>query len=106
MTKWIIMLLLAGAAVFESLGDVSFRYSAILSKKEWLIIGIILYAVGTGIWAYTLRFEDLSDAIIIVDIINLILVTLVGIFIFHEQTSMTNAVGIVLGIISIILLQF
>ncbi len=105
MAKWIVMALMIGAAVFESLGDLSFRYSALISKKSWLIAGITLYTVGTAIWAYTLKFEDVSDALVIVNIINLILVILVGVFFFHEQASPLNLAGLVLGVISIILMQ-
>ncbi len=105
MAKWIVMALMIGAAVFESLGDLSFRYSALLSKRSWLVAGIALYAVGTAIWAYTLKYEDVSDAIVIVNIINLILVILVGVLFFHEQTSPLNLTGLVLGVISIVLLQ-
>lgn len=105
MAKWLLMLLLIASAIFESLGDLSFRYSALESRKFWLWAGVGLYMICTLIWAYTLKHEPISKAITIVNIINLILVILVGFFVFHESASLVNKIGIGLGVASVILMQ-
>jgi drug/metabolite transporter (DMT)-like permease len=70
-----------------------------------LIGGIALYTIGTLIWAYSLRFEALSKAIVIFSVLNLILVVLAGLILFGEKLSLLTVIGIVLGAISVVLLQ-
>lgn len=67
--------------------------------------GVGLYMIGTVIWAYSLKFEYLSKAIIIFAVVNIIVVVLAGVFIFSEDLSLLNKIGILFGIISVILIQ-
>ncbi len=93
------------AVFFEIIADVLFKYWSINAKNTFFVLGIILYSIGTVIWAYSLKYEDLSKAIIIFTIINLITITLVGMLIFKEQLSLVNKIGILVGIISVILIE-
>jgi len=67
---------------------------------------LIVYFVATVIWAFSLKYEFLSKAISIITILNLIIVVLVGVLYFKEDLSIINKVGIVIGIISVILIQY
>ncbi|HEY4495263.1 MAG TPA: EamA family transporter, partial [Candidatus Paceibacterota bacterium] len=69
------------------------------------IIGLVIYMVGTTFWAYSLKYGHLSKAISIFAILNLVILVLVGVFIFKEDLSLTNKIGIILGIIGIILIE-
>ena len=59
----------------------------------------------TTFWAYSLKYGHLSKAISIFAILNLVILVLVGVFIFKEDLSLTNKIGIILGIIGIILIE-
>ena len=67
--------------------------------------GLSLYIVGTTFWAYSLKYGHLSKAISIFAILNLIILVLIGVFVFKEDLSLTNKIGIILGIISVILIE-
>ncbi len=102
--KWFFGLI-ASAVLFEVFADVLFKYWSLNSKNAFLWGGVALYAVATVIWAFSLKHEYLSKAITIFTILNLIVVVLVGLFLFKEDLSLINKLGILLGIVSVILIQ-
>jgi multidrug transporter EmrE-like cation transporter len=93
------------AVFFEVIGDVLFKYWSINSKTTFIVIGVLIYSIGTIIWAYSLKFDLLSKQITIFTVLNLIAVVLVGFFLFKEEVSIVNMIGITLGVISVILVQ-
>lgn len=105
MNKIFFLLLMLGAVAFETVADVAFKFSHIQSKQIWLWAGVVLYTLGTIIWAYSLKYEYLSKAISVFTVLNLVAVVIVGALFFQEDLSLINKVGIGLGILSVILLQ-
>jgi multidrug transporter EmrE-like cation transporter len=98
-------ILIIMAAMLEASGDIILKKWAIDQKQFLFMIGIGVYFIATVVWAFSLRYEFLSKAISIITILNLVIVVLVGVLYFKEDLSMINKVGIVLGIISVILIQ-
>ena len=103
--KYIFLLLITLAVALEVAADVLFKKWSLESKSWWLIVGLVIYMIGTTFWAYSLKYGHLSKAISIFAILNLIILVLVGVFIFKEDLSLTNKIGIVLGIIGVILIE-
>jgi multidrug transporter EmrE-like cation transporter len=99
---WVLIII---AASFEAIGDIFFKKWTLENKNWILIVGFIIYFISTAIWAISLKYEYLSKAISILTIINLIVVVLVGMLYFNEDLSLTNKIGIVLGIISVALIE-
>lgn len=97
--------LIAGSVALEVAADVLLKKWSINDKGLLLYSGLALYFLGTVLWAFSLRHEMLSKAISVFTVLNLVLVVLAGVFIFKEDLSLMNKAGIVLGIISIILLE-
>ena len=99
------LIIILVATLFEVAADILFKKWS-LDGREWLLwVGIGLYTIGTIGWAYSLKFEQLSKAIVVFTLLNLVLVTLAGVIIFNENLSPINKIGILLGIASIILLE-
>jgi multidrug transporter EmrE-like cation transporter len=103
-SKWFFGLVIF-AVIFEAVADILFKYWSINTKNIFLVGGVVLYSIGTIIWAFSLKYKYLSKAIIIFTVLNLIVVVLIGIFIFKEGLSLTNKLGILLGVVSVILIQ-
>jgi small multidrug resistance pump len=103
--KTIFFILLGSAILLEVIGDIFFKKYALDSKKTIIIIGLIFYFLGSLLWAISLKYETLSKAGTIFMVMNIILITLVGTLYFKEDLSLMNKLGIVLGALSIILIE-
>ncbi|MDP1834095.1 MAG: SMR family transporter [Candidatus Moranbacteria bacterium] len=99
---WVFVLFGAG---FEIVGDVFFKKWTVENKPLLMWAGFIIYSIGTLFWAFSLKYETLSKAISIFTILNLVIVALIGIIFFKENISVISKIGIVLGIISIVLIE-
>lgn len=103
--KMTFLVLISAAAILEAVGDSILKKWAIDGKQIFFILGLIIYFAATLVWAFSLKYEFLSKAISIVTILNLIIVVLVGVLYFKEDLSWTNKIGILLGIISVVLIE-
>jgi len=103
--KYIAIILPTIVAILEIIADILFKEWAIHAKKIPLFSGIILYVLATFAWAFSLKYQGLVRAVLIFGIITATVAILIGIFIYKEQASPLNILGIILGIISIILLE-
>jgi len=97
---------LVGLAVFiEVAADIFLKRWAMENQFLLLAIGLGIYFVGTIFWALSLKHEYLSKAGAIFTILNLILVVLAGMIFFKEKLSLAQEIGIILGIISIAMIE-
>lgn len=90
---------------FEIAGDVFFKKWTVENKPLLIWIGFAIYSVGALFWAFSLKYEMLSKAISIFTILNLVIVALIGVVFFKENISIVAKIGIILGIISIVLIE-
>lgn len=99
---WAFTLLAAG---LEIAGDIFFKKWTIENKPVLIWVGLAIYSIGALFWALSLKYEMLSKAISVFTILNLVIVVLVGVIFFKENISLVSKIGIVLGIISIVLIE-
>jgi len=105
MLKFVFFGLILLAVVLEVAGDVLFKKWALENRSTLFIAGLAIYFIGTIFWAISLKYEFLSRAITVFTVLNLVLVTLAGVLIFNEELTLANKAGIVLGVLSIILVE-
>ena len=103
--KTIFFALIALAVTLEVAADILLKKWSLEERNTLLIAGLALYFIGTIFWAFSLREELLSKAVTIFTVLNMIVVILAGLIVFKESLSLQNKVGIVLGILSILLLE-
>ncbi len=104
-TKIIFLLLIALAVGLEIAADIFFKFWAEQNKNLLLGVGLLLYFIGTVFWAFSLRQEYLSRAISVFTILNLVVISLVGMFYFQEDLSLINKIGLGVGVLSVILIE-
>lgn len=104
-SKLIFFSMIILATALEVGGDIFFKKWAIGGKGLVLLIGLLAYFIGTIFWAISLKYEFLSKAISIFTILNLIVIILVGVIMFKEDLSLVNKIGMVLGVLSVILIE-
>jgi len=91
--------------VLEVCGDILFKKWAD-GAGVWLIVGgALAYAAGSMFWAASLKYQDLSRAVGIFMMVNVLVVSVIGVVYFKEQLSLANKVGLLLALISIGLLE-
>ena len=105
-SKWIFFGLVIVAVAFELIADLLFKKWAEENKLLLLGIGLALYLVGTLFWAYSLRDEQLSKAIVVFTLMNLIGGVLIGVLYFHEELTLLQKTGIGMGIVSVLLIEW
>ena len=103
--KYAFFYLVGAAVIFEIVADVLFKYWSIDARSIFLWAGVALYGLSTIIWANSLRFEMLSKAITIFTVLNLVIVVLAGVVLFNENLTIVNKIGILLGVLSVVLVQ-
>lgn len=104
--KWAFFILIIVAVAFELLADMLFKKWTQENKLLLLGMGLVLYLIGTVFWAYSLRQENLSTAIVVFTLINLIGGVVVGVVYFHEELSFLQKAGIGLGVLSVVLIEW
>jgi multidrug transporter EmrE-like cation transporter len=103
--KLLAIILIMTAVTLEVIGDIYIKKWSLERQTVLLIIGVLVYIIGSAFWIMCLKYEDLSRAGTIFLVINLIALVLAGSIIFNEELSVTNKIGIVLGIASVFLLE-
>jgi multidrug transporter EmrE-like cation transporter len=73
-------------------GFLDFKKWSLGGKNILLILGFIIYAVGTLFWAFSFKYEFLSKAISVLTLLNLIAIVLVGVSYFNESLSIINKI--------------
>lgn len=85
------------ACVFETIADILF-------KKGSLWVGLGLYFIGTVFWAFFIKENEFTKAIVVFGMLNLIACAAVGTFYFNEPFGVRHGVGICCAIAAIYLM--
>lgn len=104
--KQTFLVLIFIGTLLEIGGDLLFKKWSLENKPIWLWVGLIIYFAGAVPWALSLQYAEISEAIVVFMVLNVIGVVLAGMFFFHETLSDVQKVGIGLGILSIVLLEW
>lgn len=100
----LIAILLAGVGV---LADYFLKISGNGTKYihyPYFFLGMIIYALTAFGWFFVMKHIKLSTLGIFYSATTLIILALIGVFLFKEQLNVYEVVGIILGIASIIIL--
>jgi multidrug transporter EmrE-like cation transporter len=81
-----------------------FKKSQKASLYYWL--ALVFYMIGLNFLIYSYKFEDIAVASVIMEIFNIVSLTIAGKFLFKENISKTEFAGIVVGVFAVIILEF
>jgi len=94
------------AGIFVTIGDVILFQWARGSALYHLILGLGFNVIGIVFYAQTLRLESIGIATAAFLGLNILAVTLVGLFIFGETIRARGVIGMALIAFSIFLIEF
>ncbi len=97
--------ILLAAGIILTIGDL-FAGRWIQTKSRFLYtLVLVLYMIGLNFLIYSYKFEDIAVASIMMEIFNIVTLTLAGKFLFKENITKTEIMGIIVGVIAIIILE-
>ena len=103
MIKWIVPIVLL--VVFEGLADIVAKYFAITNKTYIAVGALLLYVVANIFWLFALKNgAELATGAVIFSISSEVLAIFIGLLIYHEQISLFQGIGLILGVISLVFL--
>lgn len=103
MNKWIIPLSLL--IIFEAIADI-FAKNWSIHKAAWIAItSLAFYVIANSFWLFALKNgAQLGRGAIIFSVASAIIAIILGIILYKEPVSKLQALGLVLGVVSILLL--
>ncbi|TSC76858.1 MAG: Uncharacterized protein G01um101431_41 [Parcubacteria group bacterium Gr01-1014_31] len=98
--------LIAAAVILEVAGDVLFKQWSRTERTTLLVLGLGVYFAGSVFWAFSLRQEGLARAITVFTVANLAAAVLVGAYLFREELTLANRIGLALAFLSVLLMEW
>jgi multidrug transporter EmrE-like cation transporter len=72
----------------------------------WILpLAMALYSLQPVFFRYKLEYEGVGVLNVVWNTLSSILIALMGVYVFNEKISTTNAMGMILSIIGVILLK-
>lgn len=103
--KILFLALVIIVSFLEVAGDILFKEWTIQNKSYLLLAGVLVYALATTFWAFSLKYQDLSKAVVVFGVLTILIGVLVGVFYYKESLTPLNIAGIGFGLASILLLE-
>lgn len=93
-------------SLFTILGDYFLKHAGEGGINWWLFGGgTLVYALGAFGWFYAFKHMQVSTIAGLYGVTTVILLTIMGVFIFHENLSYLEIIGLVFALVSIFLLS-
>nr|MDD3720660.1 EamA family transporter [Candidatus Gracilibacteria bacterium] len=102
--KLLLLLILGGG--FLTLGDIFLKKWALDNTIFMYAFSMILYLVGINFFALTLKESNLAIASTILVTANTVILVIVSYFYFKEKFTLLQAIGIILSVFGVILLEW
>ena len=102
---------LAGAVLLEGTADLLFRRWGIAREMgggTWIVflLSLCIYTAGAVCWGLSLQFRAVSRGIVAFAVLNVLMVAVAGVWLYGEHLSTTNRIGILLGVCSLVLVEW
>lgn len=99
----IILLLIGG--VILTIGDIFMKKWVNTNSYVFYIVGLAIYLIGLNFLAQSFKFKNIAVASVIFVIFNVVTLSIVSWLYFKETLSMMQIIGIIIGIMSIVILE-
>lgn len=102
---WPMLLLFLGGLTLTG-GDIIMKEWVIKEKNYLYILGMIIYLIGLNFLAQTFKYKNIAVASVIFVTFNVLTLSIISWMFYHEKLSFLEITGLLLGIISINILEF
>lgn len=87
-----------------TIGDIVMKKWVSSNNSSLFIIGLAIYLIGMIFLAYSFKYKNIAVASTIFVIFNIVTLSIVSLALFKESLTVSQIIGIIFGIISIIFL--
>ncbi|MFN0109271.1 MAG: transporter [Blastocatellia bacterium] len=100
------LIVVVGIAFFTTAGDYCLKRASKQASlaNSWMAGGCLIYGATALGWAWTMRYLKLATIGAVYSISMVMMIALLGLFVFRETLNRTEVVGILCALISIVLL--
>lgn len=105
MNPILLIVFLSGVGV---LGDVFLKLAGNGHRPmdvKWFVLGTLVYAATAVGWFYVIKHIKLSSLGVIYALSSVLLLVFVGVIFFRERLNLTEVIGVVAAIVSVVLLS-
>ena len=99
-----LVLLFIGGSVL-TIGDIVMKKWVGNQSSTFFAVGLLIYLIGLVFLAQSFKYKNIAAASTIFVIFNIVTLSIVSWFYFKEALSITQMVGIGLGICSVVILE-
>jgi drug/metabolite transporter (DMT)-like permease len=107
-TKTLAVLITITFSVIGVLGDYFLKLASARDqplRTRWFYLGFALYASTAFGWVFVMKHLKLATISVLYSVSLVLLLTAIGVVLFHESLNYFEVIGIVLAVISLVLLM-
>lgn len=107
-TKTLAVLITIAFSVIGVLGDYFLKLASGRDqplRTNWFYLGFALYASTAFGWVFVMKHLKLATISVLYSVSLVLLLTAIGVLVFHESLSYFEVIGIALAVISLVLLM-
>ncbi len=101
--KTLLILFLGGIII--TVGDLASGEWVKTNKKYFYALAFVFYIIGLNFLIYGYKFEEIAVASMTLEIFNVTTLTIAGRFLFKENISRLEIIGIIIGLIAVVILE-
>src|SRR4051812_5046137 len=107
-TKTLAVLITIAFSVIGVLGDYFLKLTSAKEQSlrtSWFYVGFALYASTAFGWVFVMKHLKLGTISVLYSVSLVLLLTAIGVVLFHESLNSLEVIGIALAVISLVLLM-
>jgi len=105
--NWPAVLITIGFSMLGVVGDYFLKLASSSEKplkSPWFYVGFAIYSSTAFGWVYVMRHLKLGTIGVVYSVSMIVLLTLIGVTIFHEKLGYAEIAGLIMAIASLVLL--
>lgn len=100
------LLLVIAGGIILTFGDIIMKRWIGNNNRYLFALGIIVYLCGTIFLAFSFKYKNIAVASMMMIIFNILLLTVLTYLYFKEPLNLKQMIGIAVGILSVIILEW
>ena len=93
------------SGVLLTVGDIAMKKWVVSKSSPIYVYGLVAYFIGLNFLAQSYLFKHVAVATLIVNILNIVTLTIISWVVFKDYLTIKQGIGMILALVSIILMN-